>query len=59
MKRNTNLQHNYPNIEWEKIIKFQDFISHHYEKLDYEVIFNICEIDLPPFKEVINTEFNT
>jgi uncharacterized protein with HEPN domain len=58
LKNNTALLSKYPHIEWDKIIKFRDFISHHYEKLDYEVIFNICEMDLPPLKEAINTELN-
>ena len=58
LKHNTTLAKKYPNIEWEKIIKFRDFISHHYEMLDYEVVFNICEIDLPQLKEVIIAELN-
>ncbi len=31
----------------EKIIKFRDFISHHYEKLDTEIVFEICRDDIP------------
>ena len=31
----------------EKIIKFRDFISHHYEKLDSDIIFEICRDDIP------------
>lgn len=58
LKHNTVLFKKYPNIEWDKIVKFRDFISHHYEKLDYEVIFDICEIDLPQLKEVVITELN-
>jgi len=58
LKHNTSLEKKHPNIEWKKIIMFRDFISHHYEKLDYEVVFDICEIDLPPFKEVIISELN-
>jgi len=46
----------YPEIEWDKIIRFRDFISHHYEKLDYEVIFEICKTDLPKLKAVVSTE---
>ena len=33
--------------EIEKIIKFRDFISHHYEKLDYAIIFEICRDNIP------------
>lgn len=58
LKQNTVLKQKYPSIEWDKIIMFRDFISHHYEKLDYEVIFDICEIDVPQLKEVIIKELN-
>lgn len=33
--------------EVEKIVKFRDFISHHYEKLDSDIIFEICRDDIP------------
>lgn len=59
IKYNTTLEIKHPNIEWKKIIMFRDFISHHYEKLDYEVVFDICEIDLPQLKEVVIAELNT
>lgn len=42
----------HPEIEWEKVIRFRDFISHHYEMLDYEVVFDICETNLPKLKAV-------
>jgi uncharacterized protein with HEPN domain len=29
------------------IIRFRDLISHHYELLDYQVIFAICDKDIP------------
>jgi len=32
------------------IIRFRDFISHHYEKLDTDIIFEICQEDIPPLK---------
>jgi uncharacterized protein with HEPN domain len=50
------LQTNYPEIEWNKIIRFRDFISHHYEMLDYEIVFEICEDYLPKLEVVIKTE---
>ncbi|MDP2159913.1 MAG: DUF86 domain-containing protein [Flavobacterium sp.] len=37
----------YPEIQWDKIIRFRDFISHHYEMLDYEIVFEICENNIP------------
>src|SRR5580658_6058266 len=58
LKHNDTLQKKHPDIEWEKIVKFRDFISHHYEKLDYEVIFDICQIDLPKLISTISEELN-
>lgn len=29
------------------IIRFRDLISHHYELLDYQIIFTICNKDIP------------
>lgn len=55
-KNYPHLESKYPEIEWQKIILFRDFISHHYEKLDYELIFDICKADLPKLKTVIEKE---
>jgi uncharacterized protein with HEPN domain len=55
--RKNNLLHtNYPEMEWNKIIRFRDFISHHYEMLDYEIVFEICDDYLPKLEVVIKTE---
>jgi uncharacterized protein with HEPN domain len=35
------------------IIGFRNIISHHYEKLDYQIIYRICTIHLHPLKEKI------
>ena len=32
------------------IIRFRDFISHHYEKLDTDIVFEICKNDIPILK---------
>ncbi|MBM9546090.1 DUF86 domain-containing protein [Leptospira sp. 201903074] len=40
----------YPDTDWEKIIKMRDVISHHYEGLDHEIIFNICKNKIPELK---------
>lgn len=37
------------------IIRFRDFISHHYEKLDSDIVFEICQIDIPLLKQKIQT----
>lgn len=55
-RKHTILQDTYPDIEWNKIIRFRDFISHHYEMLDYEIVFEICEKYLPKLELIIKTE---
>lgn len=35
------------------VIRFRDFISHHYEKLDSDIVFEICKIDIPLLKQKI------
>ncbi|MBG6111988.1 uncharacterized protein with HEPN domain [Flavobacterium sp. CG_23.5] len=59
--KNTSRKHNlleinYPDMEWNKIIRFRDFISHHYEMLDYEIVYQICENYLPKLEFVLKTE---
>ena len=39
-------------IEWIKIIRLRDIISHHYEKLQTEIVFEIC-IDFIPKLELV------
>jgi len=35
------------------IIRFRDFISHHYDKADHEVLFDLCKNNLPDLKDKI------
>jgi uncharacterized protein with HEPN domain len=41
----------YPEIEWDKIMKLRDIISHHYQKIDHEIIYDICKNHLPNLKQ--------
>ncbi len=41
------------NIEWDKIAKFRDLVSHHYENIDHEIIFDICENHIPILLETL------
>jgi uncharacterized protein with HEPN domain len=59
IKNDNQFASKYPEIEWDKIIRFRDFISHHYEMLDYEIVFEICKTDLPQLKQVILKELNS
>ncbi len=43
----------YPQIEWPNIIKLRDIISHHYTQVDHEIIYDICQNNLPDLKKVV------
>ena len=43
----------YPGIEWDKFIKLREIISHHYEIVDHEIIFDICKNYIPVLKSII------
>lgn len=34
-------------IPWREIIRMRDLISHHYDKLQHEVVFDICKTSIP------------
>ena len=40
----------YSEVEWERIIRSRNIIAHEYEKIDYEIIWRIVTIYLPPLK---------
>ena len=41
------------NFDIDPIIRFRDFVAHHYEKTDYEIIFDICKNHIPKLKTAI------
>ncbi len=38
-------------IDPKPVIRFRDFISHHYEAMDYEILFDICHNHLPELQQ--------
>jgi uncharacterized protein with HEPN domain len=42
---------NYPEIT--DVIKFRDYASHHYERLVYEIVYDITQRDIPKLKECL------
>ena len=52
-KIESSLFERYPDVEWSKIMRLRDIISHHYEMVDHEIIFDICENHLPELKSTI------
>ena len=43
----------FPEIEWNKISKFRDLVSHHYEYVDHEIVYDICKTHIPKLTEII------
>lgn len=44
----------YAYLEWNKIMRLRDIISHHYDVIDHEIIFDICKIHVPRLKATIS-----
>jgi uncharacterized protein with HEPN domain len=52
-KENSGFLKKYKEINWENIMRLRDIVSHHYEKVDHEIIFDICANHLPKLKKTI------
>ena len=52
-KTNPMFFKNYPEIEWSKISKFRDLVSHHYEHVDHEIVYDICQTHIPELNRTI------
>ena len=52
-KIDKSLLENYPEIEWDKVMRLRDIVSHHYEKVDHEIIFDVCKNHIPRLKSTI------
>jgi len=50
---NPSLFDEYPQIEWPNIMKLRDIISHHYENVDHEIVYDICKNHIPSLKRVV------
>ena len=58
-KINQQLLEKYPEVQWDSIIRFRDYVSHHYELLDHEVVFDIAKHHLTALKIAIEKELNS
>ncbi len=43
----------YPDIEWKKAKGLRDIITHHYFDIDAEIVYSVCEIEIPKMKTII------
>jgi uncharacterized protein with HEPN domain len=49
-KLDPSFLNHYPNIEWDKLARFRDLVSHHYTHIDHEVVYDICKVHIPRLK---------
>lgn len=54
LKVRPELGADYPAIPWRDIVKFRERIAHHYEGIDYDVVWEIVEADIPVLSAVID-----
>jgi len=52
-KKDLSFLNHYAEIEWDKIARFRDLVSHHYEHVDHEIVYDICQNHIPRLKDVI------
>jgi len=43
----------YTSIEWDKLARFRDMVSHHYAQVDHEIIYDICKVHIPRLKDAL------
>lgn len=43
----------YPNIEWMRIIRSRHILVHEYAGIDYEIVWRIIEVHLPPLEKAL------
>lgn len=52
-KRDGSFLKTYDHINWDNIMRLRDIVSHHYEKVDHEIIFDICKNHLPQLESAL------
>jgi len=52
-KENRSFLKGHDEINWDNIMRLRDIVSHHYEKVDHEIIFDICKNHLPKLRKTI------
>jgi uncharacterized protein with HEPN domain len=43
----------YPDIEWMRIIRSRHILVHDYAGIDFEIVWRIIEVHLPPLKDAL------
>lgn len=55
LKERPALPDDHPHIPWDDIARFRDKIAHHYEGIDYDVVWGILEADIHPLHRAIES----
>ena len=53
-KLTDDLKENYPEIPWKKIRGMRNILVHDYFGIDFDIVWNVIEIELPDLKRNIN-----
>jgi uncharacterized protein with HEPN domain len=40
-------------VDWDKLARFRDLVSHHYTHIDHEIVYDICKIHIPRLKDTL------
>jgi uncharacterized protein with HEPN domain len=51
-KKDISFLNQYAEIGWDKIARFRDLVSHHYEHVDHEIVYDICQNHIPRLRHV-------
>jgi uncharacterized protein with HEPN domain len=49
----------YPEVKWAMIARLRDIISHHYDTIDHEIIYDICKNHIPELKDTVSPILQT
>ena len=52
-KKDLSFLNRYAEIEWDKIARFRDLVSHHYDHVDHEIVYDICQHYIPKLRQII------
>lgn len=43
----------HPQINWKGIMRLRDIISHHYDAVDHEIVFDVCQRRIPELLDFV------
>ncbi len=55
LKRHPAIIKEYPHIPWNEIARFRDKLAHHYEGIDFDLLWEILETDIAPLYKAIKS----